>query len=432
MKTNEFNNYKVYFISKGNGKFRKISEPSEYLKELQGEIAEVLDIFLKKSDHSVGFVKKKRILDGAKKHKYAKCILNMDVKDFFDNIKAKPLREALKIAFTEDKVTDKRIETVVKIIEGLLWTEYKIDSIEKFIDLILKACIYKGATPQGSPSSPILSNIFMRSFDEKLYKAMQEITTEDNVKMTYSRYADDITVGFGSEHYNMWKIVSEVNRQLSTIKLKANWKKTEMSRSGSRKAVTGLSIGSLSQENHSIIMWIEIEKTKESRKYFIRYHNRGSIAISWSRKRRDLLKSKLHHLYLDITNGKKINQTKCRVIAGELSMLYGNDYANFLKYVKEIRKIEIAIETRPTKEVKPIISIGKKTEAAEKEEFFLDHGYIRTKQNSILKKLTFKIEDWDQKEERGIRFIEETARLLGFAIRSRNEVSDYIKTVEPA
>ena len=89
--------------------------------------------------------------------------------------------------------------------------------------------------PQGSPSSPILTNIVCQSLDRKLYRLAKEY------KLHYSRYADDITFSGNCNVFQrngefLCKLRQIIEQQNFTI----NEKKTRLQKKSQRQEVTGL------------------------------------------------------------------------------------------------------------------------------------------------------------------------------------------------
>jgi RNA-directed DNA polymerase len=89
--------------------------------------------------------------------------------------------------------------------------------------------------PQGSPSSPTLTNILCKNLDRRLNGLAKRFGA------TYTRYADDITFSsphsiFNDEGFNkeLYRIIEEDQ------KLVINPKKTRLQKSGYRQEVTGL------------------------------------------------------------------------------------------------------------------------------------------------------------------------------------------------
>ncbi|EKZ0165393.1 RNA-directed DNA polymerase, partial [Enterococcus faecalis] len=87
------NLYMDFEIPKKTGGTRKISSPSKDLKEIQKNIAKLLErqqeIFLKenniKSNISHAFTKDRSIMTNALIHKRKKYVLNIDLENFFDS-----------------------------------------------------------------------------------------------------------------------------------------------------------------------------------------------------------------------------------------------------------------------------------------------------------------------------------------------------------
>nr|WP_279289306.1 reverse transcriptase domain-containing protein [Clostridium algidicarnis] len=78
--------YTTFEISKKKGGVRKISAPVKELKSIQRKLAYVLSLVYKVKPSAYGFISKKNIKDNAKKHVRKKIILNLDLKDFFNQV----------------------------------------------------------------------------------------------------------------------------------------------------------------------------------------------------------------------------------------------------------------------------------------------------------------------------------------------------------
>lgn len=151
--------YKVKYIKKKNGKNRKISIPSENLKYMQRYIVENILHKFSYSEHATGFTRNKSILDNAKKHINKECVINIDIKDFFPSIKFPRVYNAFKIC----------------------------GYTKKLCALFATICTFEKSLPQGSPASPILSNIISYKLDLRLSALANKLD------VSYTRYADDIS-----------------------------------------------------------------------------------------------------------------------------------------------------------------------------------------------------------------------------------------------
>ena len=91
--------------------------------------------------------------------------------------------------------------------------------------------------PQGSPASPVLSNIVLKRMDEKLARQAASWGCR------YSRYADDITF---SHHCHVRKFTplkqQRIRSVIETYGLKINEKKTKVLVQGQRLEVTGVTV----------------------------------------------------------------------------------------------------------------------------------------------------------------------------------------------
>jgi hypothetical protein len=187
--------YKVYRVRKPSGGWRTITEPNENLKQLQRNLAVSLGKDMSVSDFAFGFRKGFGCIDAAKLHTRKDWVLNIDVRDFFPSISEEHLPF--------------------------------LGEMEK------KICLFRGGLPQGSPCSPVISNIVMKETDERLSKYFLD------KGVCFSRYADDVTLsGFG--RINIQEYVDVVSDELLTIGLKVNKRKTKFMPKYVRQSVLGI------------------------------------------------------------------------------------------------------------------------------------------------------------------------------------------------
>lgn len=165
--------------------------------------------------HVHGFVCERSVVTNAIQHIGKNYVLNLDLKNFFPGIEYNQVKRALCKYFSK--------ETSQFIAKICTWTE--TDDLP--VDVL----------PQGAPTSPILSNIVCETLDERLSKLASSF------RLTYSRYADDIT--FSSNHsvyakdscfwQKLFSIITESGFQL-------NDSKTRLLKRGSRQEVTGITV----------------------------------------------------------------------------------------------------------------------------------------------------------------------------------------------
>lgn len=212
--------YQTFIIKKKSGTDRTINAPVKGLKSILRSLNFVLQCVYEPHEAATGFVLEKSIVDNAKKHVGHHYVLNMDLKDFFHTFD----RNRVKMGFMFEPFNlngDK--EPLAFLLASLCTHPFEIDGEVKTV------------LPQGSPTSPTLTNILCKKLDRRLTGLANRFGA------TYTRYADDIT--FSSPH-NIYTD-EEFNKELKRIieedqKLAINPKKTRLQKAGYRQEATGL------------------------------------------------------------------------------------------------------------------------------------------------------------------------------------------------
>jgi len=198
--------YRSFTIPKRNGGERTILAPNPLLLHCQRWIDAFILRNLTVHDAAHGYVVGRSNITNARVHLGSVQLLSLDISGFFENIGEEKIAEIFYAAGYPPAVAF----------------------------LLASLCSYKGHLPQGAASSPQLSNIIMREFDETLH-AYAEAR-----KLRYSRYVDDIVL---SGEYVSREDVEVVEAALEQIGLALNPDKIRYQR-GRKKIVTGVSIGS--------------------------------------------------------------------------------------------------------------------------------------------------------------------------------------------
>ncbi|MFC5649465.1 reverse transcriptase family protein [Paenibacillus solisilvae] len=200
-----------YFVKKSNGELREIWKPNYKLKMIQKWILKNILNEIEVSEYAHGFVKRKSILTNAETHQYKEpsWVFSMDIKDFFPSIQY----------FEIEKI--------------FLEIGYSIE-VSKAISLLTSV---HGRLVQGFPTSPMLSNLYLRDIDEEF----QQIASQNHVR--YSRYADDITFS-GIQKKGYLVLVKKIKEIVTTVLRKHNFvindAKTRLMKDKHTKIVTGL------------------------------------------------------------------------------------------------------------------------------------------------------------------------------------------------
>lgn len=223
--------YRTFTIPKKSGGERIISAPVRLLKSFQTYMNRILQAFYEAPDCVTGFVPAKSVVDNAERHVGQVYVFNTDLKDFFPSISQARVWGALKTRpFCFEK-------TIASAIAGLCSIQVEdgdgSGDAEDGQETDKKK--YRYVLPQGSPCSPVLTNIVCHNLDWKL----QGLARRFNLR--YSRYADDIT--FSSAH-NVYQedgeFMTELRRIVTEQRFTINEKKTRLQKRGSRQEVTGL------------------------------------------------------------------------------------------------------------------------------------------------------------------------------------------------
>lgn len=227
----ESKKYRSFEIPKRNGDTRLINAPEPRLKLLQRRLANVLygcvaetEKKMKKSVLSPlahGFVRRRSIFTNASIHKRRRHVLNLDLQDFFPSFNFGRVRGFF--------IKDNRFKLQAKV-----------------ATVIAQIACHKNELPQGSPCSPIISNLLGNILDVRLAQFAQKN------KCTYSRYADDITFSTNLKDFPaalaeptlamppQWRLSARLESEIRRAGFRINPGKTRMQWRGSRQVTTGL------------------------------------------------------------------------------------------------------------------------------------------------------------------------------------------------
>ena len=200
--------YINFEIPKKSGGVRTISSPDRFLKKVQRRIVFILEALYTPKPSANGFVTGRSIVSNAKSHIGRKYVYNIDLKDFFPTIHYGRVKAVLQIP--------------------------PFNASPEIAHLIAHFSCYKGVLPQGSPLSPILTNIVCQSLDYHLVKLAK------HYRCFYSRYADDITFSSDKNLFVKEKFLTELNTIVTKQGFKVNEKKTRLQKNTQRQEVTGI------------------------------------------------------------------------------------------------------------------------------------------------------------------------------------------------
>lgn len=195
--------YTLKYINKKDGNKRELLVPNKTLKNIQRNILKKALYGLSISEYVTSYQKRKTLIDNAKPHINQKIILKLDIKDFFHNIDFENLYNAL---------PNYIFPPSIKV-------------------LLIKLCTYEDYLPQGSPTSPFLSNLVLKNFDDYIGKYCKERNIQ------YTRYCDDLTF---SGDFDTKNLKNKVRAFLEMLGFNLNEKKTRIITRSQRQIVTGI------------------------------------------------------------------------------------------------------------------------------------------------------------------------------------------------
>jgi retron-type reverse transcriptase len=217
--------YREFTIPKANGKPRQLAAPEPPLKALQRTILRRLLAKLKVYPTAKGFEKGQSIVTNALPHRGRAVVLKMDLQDFFPS------------------TTRRR---VYKFFRGIGWNRHAAEYLTKFTT-------HQGGLPQGAPTSPRLSNLVNYKLDLRIARLAARFG------LTYTRYADDVTISFPEDDRNRIRYVvrrvRRIVRDEGGYKVHAR-KKLRVLRRHQRQCVTGLVVNDKVQLPRATRRWL--------------------------------------------------------------------------------------------------------------------------------------------------------------------------------
>jgi len=219
--------YIGFTIPKKNGGERKIKSPVDQVKHLQRRLADLLNQCFDEtsmgSKHkrslSHGFRKDHSIRTNAINHINKRHVFNIDLQDFFPSINFGRVR-------------------------GFFIKNAHFQLDPKIATIIAQIACHDNELPQGSPCSPIISNLIGHLLDIRM------VNFAKRAKCTYSRYADDLTFSTNRNEFpakiaiqsydNQWVSSNTLKKEIEKVGFTINEKKTSLQYKTTRQIATGL------------------------------------------------------------------------------------------------------------------------------------------------------------------------------------------------
>lgn len=199
------NYYRSFEIPKRTGGTRLISAPYPSLLEVQKWVSSEILSGIRIHDAAHGYIKGRSIISNASPHCGQRCLLKVDLRNFFPTIS-------------------------FKRVIGLFLSFGYTQSLSL---LFARLLTLDGELPQGSAASPTISNVICWNLDSRLQALAAKMS------LNYTRYADDLFFSGAYINKGTANLVSEIAEGEGFA---VNTTKTRLIRGNGRRIVTGVSV----------------------------------------------------------------------------------------------------------------------------------------------------------------------------------------------
>ena len=279
--------YYTFQIPKRTGGLRTINAPTDNFKNALTKTKEIFEQYIKclPHDSAYAYTKHRSVQDALIKHQanQSNWFLKIDLTDFFPSCTPTFIFQQLMQIYPFyylDKPTQQKLQKIIQI------------------------CCLNNGLPQGTPMSPLLTNLVMAPYDYQIYTYLKRGTGNHFV---YTRYADDILISSKSS-FNWQELQSSISTVLFPFIIKK-----EKTRYGS-KAGSNWNLGLMLNKDNQ-------------------------ITLGYQKKKQ--LNAMLHNFLNDFKNNNRWTIQDTQVLQGQLSYLnqIEPDYAKYIidKYEQKFK-----------------------------------------------------------------------------------------------
>lgn len=222
--------YTTFRIRKKHGTgVREINAPSSELREIQTWIHQNILVHVPLHDRCMSFRSGRSIKDNAQVHAGKTVLLQTDFYRFYETISEQRVYGFFRqLGYHPNFAVDLAKLTTIPpsaAYEDIIGKDpHKPDGF---------ASAKSAFSPQGAPTSPMISNIIARSLDRRMHNLTRKLGSE------YSRYADDITISGTSTTIPSIQFVEKIIKDEGFF---VHDQKTHYRKKGQKQLVTGLTV----------------------------------------------------------------------------------------------------------------------------------------------------------------------------------------------
>lgn len=218
--------YRTFDIPKKTHGYRTINAPVEEAMKAMRSVAHYLGLITEYKFHNSAwaYVPGRDVVGAMKTHadNKSRWFLKIDLKKFFDSCTPTFIEEQLMQVYPFGYIYEHADET-------------KYEAAKQTLGKLIRWCTLEGL-PQGTPISPILTNIIMIPIDYQITKLLNDLVDTDDItkqRYVYTRYADDIIIS-AKTSFDYQKIVNSIRTLLRGTPLNINNEKTRYGSSAGR------------------------------------------------------------------------------------------------------------------------------------------------------------------------------------------------------
>lgn len=191
--------YYEFKIPKRSGGLRTIDAPTDAFKEALSKVKDIFEKDIKCLPHTAAYayVKNTSVYNALEKHQknQSNWYLKIDLENFFPNCNPDLIYNQLLKLYPFTTLQD----------TGKL-----------YLKRIINICCLENGLPQGTPMSPLLTNLLMVPYDYQIHQYLTRGTGEHYV---YTRYADDILISC-KNNFNFQELQNKLEEILAPFKIK--------------------------------------------------------------------------------------------------------------------------------------------------------------------------------------------------------------------